>query len=154
MNAPELSPHAVPDGFRPLRTGGDFMHLNGPLYVRVDGDVVQLGFRVEERNCNPMGNCHGGMLATFADMLMPMSALRKNREIGNRFLPTISLQVDYLAPAPLGAWVQGEAEVLRTTRTMVFAQGLVKADGTPALRTSGVFKIGALWQGPAPGHKN
>ena len=39
------------------------------------------------------------------------------------FCPTISLQIEHLAPSPLGAWVQGEADVLSTTRTMVFAQG-------------------------------
>ena len=60
------------------------------------------------------------------------------------FLPTISLQVDYLGASPLGAWVQGEGEVLRTTRNMLFAQGLVTADGVPVLRVSGIFKMGAL----------
>jgi acyl-coenzyme A thioesterase PaaI-like protein len=58
-----------------------------------------------------------------------------------RFLPTISLQVDYLGPSPLGAWVQGEGEILRTTRNMLFAQGLVTADGAPVLRVSGIFKM-------------
>ena len=47
-------------------------------------------------------------------------------------------------PNPLGAWVQGEGDVLRTTRNMLFAQGLVTADGVPVLRVSGIFKMGAL----------
>ena len=59
-----------------------------------------------------------------------------------RFLPTINLQIDYLAAAPLGAWVQGEAQLLRTTRSLVFMQGLVQADGVSVARTSGIFKIG------------
>ncbi|CAG1019841.1 partial acyl-coenzyme A thioesterase 13, partial [Burkholderiaceae bacterium] len=83
---------------------------------------MQLGFRVEARHTNPLGICHGGMMASFCDMLLPMTAHRRVSEIAQRFLPTISLQIDYLAPSPLGAWVQGEAQVLRTTRTMVFAQ--------------------------------
>ena len=96
-----------------------------------------------------MGNCHGGMLATFCDMLIPISVHRLRPEIGRRFLPTIQLQVDYLAPAPLGAWVEGEVQVLRVTRTLVFAQGLVSANGEPALRTSGIFKIGPEFPGPS-----
>jgi uncharacterized protein (TIGR00369 family) len=132
-----------PEGFRPLPATGGFIEANGPLWLRHEGDEVWIGFRVEERHCNPMAICHGGMLATFADMVLPISVHRKAPEIGHRFLPTISLQVDYLAPAPLGSWVQGEAQVLRATRKMVFAQGLVSADGTPAVRISGVFKIGA-----------
>ena len=74
---------------------------------------------------------------------------RKSSEVGQRFLPTVSLQLDYLAPSPLGAWVQGEGQVLRVTRSMVFVQGLVSADGVPAVRCSGVFKIGPPF-GDAP----
>ena len=106
------------------------------------GDVVKLGFRVLEQHTNPMGNLHGGMMASFCDMLLPLSVHRKSDQVADRFLPTISLQIDYLAPAPLGAWVQGEAEPLRVTRSLVFAQGLVTADGEPCARVSGVFKIG------------
>lgn len=137
----------IPAGFRPLDLGQAFVGLNGPLYLRherpADGPpLVQLGFRVEKRHTNPMLNCHGGMLATFADMVLPLSIHRKSAEMRNQFLPTINLQLDYLSPAPLGAWVQGEAEVLRVTRSLVFAQGLISADGVPCLRMSGIFKIG------------
>jgi uncharacterized protein (TIGR00369 family) len=133
----------VPAGFVLLPVPGEFIHVNGPLYLRHEGDLVLLGFRVEPRHTNPMGICHGGMMASFCDMLLPISVHRKSREVGPRFLPTISLTIDYLAPAPVGAWVQGEAQVLRATRNMVFAQGLVTADGTPVARTSGIMKIGA-----------
>ena len=142
MNAAPNSPIEVPEGFRAREFGGGFMAVNGPLYARKTDAGVQLGFRVEERHCNPMRICHGGMMATFCDMLLPMTIHRKSKEVGLRFLPTISLQVDYLAPAELGAWVEGEADVLRTTRTLVFAQGLVSADGKPCARVSGIFKIG------------
>jgi hypothetical protein len=37
--------------------------------------------------------------------------------------------------------------VLRTTRTMVFAQGLVTADGVPVARASGIMKIGQPFGG-------
>ena len=134
--------HDVPPGYRPVDAGGGFIAANGPLYLFHDAGVVKLGFRVEARHCNPMGVCHGGMLASFCDMLLPLSVHRKSAEVGQRFLPTVSLQLDYLAPVPLGAWVEGECEVLKVTRTMVFAQGLVRADGATAVRCSGVFKIG------------
>lgn len=136
---------ALPAGFAPLAHGGDFIAAVGPLYLKHEGALVQLGFRVEQRHCNPLGICHGGMMASFCDMLLPISAHRKSAEIGNRFLPTISLQIDYLAASALGAWVQGEAEVLRTTRTLVFAQGLVSADGVPVARVSGIFKVGTVF---------
>ncbi|MEN9630323.1 MAG: hypothetical protein RJA10_3551 [Pseudomonadota bacterium] len=132
---------AVPAGFRLFRAEEGFIAANGPLYFRKDEGLFQMGFRVEPRHANPMGILHGGMMATFCDMLLPMSALWLGA-VGKRFLPTISLQIDYLGPSPVGAWVQGEGQVLRTTRTLVFAQGLVQADGAPVARVSGVFKIG------------
>ena len=140
----------IPAGFQPLDAGGPFMENNGPMYLLHQGDVVKFGFRVERRHVNPMNNLHGGMMASFCDMLLPLSAHRKEAAVGERFLPTISLQIDYLAPAPLDSWVEGEAQVLRTTRTLVFAQGLVHADGTPCARVSGVFKIGPAF-GQIPG---
>jgi uncharacterized protein (TIGR00369 family) len=132
----------VPSGFAPAPMGGGFIAANGPLYLFEQGPVVKLGFRVEPRHCNPMGICHGGMLASFCDMLLPISVHRKSAEVGLRFLPTVSLQLDYMAPAPLGAWVEGEADVLRVTRAMVFAQGIVRVDGVVAVRCSGLMKIG------------
>jgi uncharacterized protein (TIGR00369 family) len=132
----------APPGFEPLPIPGAFIAANGPLYIRHDANGVRMGFRVEERHTNPLAICHGGMMASFCDMLLPIVALRTRTEIGLRFLPTVSLQIDYLAPAALGAWVEGRAEVLRVTRTLVFAQGLVDADGEPAARASGILKIG------------
>ncbi|HEY0857142.1 MAG TPA: PaaI family thioesterase [Albitalea sp.] len=145
MSRPVSAP--APAGFAPMPAGGEFIAANGPIYLLHEGETVQLGFRVEARHTNPLGICHGGMMASFCDMLLPMTAHRRVSELSRRFLPTISLQIDYLAPSPLGAWVQGEAQVLRTTRTMVFAQGLVTADGVPVARASGIMKIGPPFSG-------
>ena len=140
----------IPEGFKLRRWGDGFIGVNGPLYLKKLNPGVLLGFRVEQRHCNPMGICHGGMIATFCDMLLPISAHYLSSDIGRRFLPTISLQVDYLAPSPLGAWVQGEAQLLRITRSLVFMQGLVSADGETVARVSGVFKLGPRFE-DAPG---
>lgn len=133
---------SIPEGFSPIRIGGEFVRLNGPFYTRRLGDQLLVGFRVESRHCNPRNICHGGMLASYADMLLPICVHHLDAALSHRFLPTINLQMDYLAPAPLGAWVQGEAQLLRKTRSIVFAQGVATADGVPCLRTSGIFKIG------------
>ncbi len=136
-------PDDIPEGFQPIKVGGSFIFHNGPLYGKWTGQRLLLGFRVEERHTNPLKICHGGMLATFADMLIPCASMYQF-DMERRFLPTISLQIDYMGAAALGAWVQGEADVLRTTRNMLFGQGLVSADGQTALRVSGIFKMGQL----------
>ena len=129
----------IPAGFKPRFFGDGFINANGPLYTRRSEAGRQMGFRVEPRHCNPMQICHGGM-----------TAMVLSKDLDGRFLPTITLQVDYLGPSPLGAWVQGEAQILRTTRSLVFMQGLVHADGAPVARVSGIFKIGAVFAGFQP----
>lgn len=147
MSSDSIATVNIPEGFKPRHLGEGFISSNGPLYTRRSDAGMQMGFRVEARHCNPMQICHGGMMATFCDMLLPMTAMALNKELNGRFLPTINLQVDYLGQSPLGAWVQGEAQILRTTRTMVFMQGLVQADGINVARVSGIFKIGAVFAG-------
>lgn len=141
----------VPDRFEPVHIGGEFATRNGPLYARWHDEHLQMGFRVGPGHVNPGKNCHGGMLAMFADILISTAA-QYQAEIPRQFLPTISLQMDFMAAAPLGAWVQGQAEILRVTRNLVFSQGLIHADGTLALRTSGVFKRGPLLAESASDH--
>jgi uncharacterized protein (TIGR00369 family) len=133
----------MPAGFSPLRLNMGLLQAVGPLYGKWADDRLVLGFRIETRHCNPGQVAHGGMLATFADMLLPIaSRFQSNAEMG--FLPTVNLTCDYLAPAPLGAWVEGRAEPVKTTRNLLFAQGLATADGQPVLRANGIFKITSM----------
>jgi uncharacterized protein (TIGR00369 family) len=144
MPAPAAAAPDIPEGFKARSFGGGFVGANGPLYLKkLDGGGLLLGFRVEPRHCNPMGILHGGMMATFCDMLLPISAHYLSADLARRFLPTIQLQVDYLGASRLGAWVQGQAQLLRSTRSLVFMQGLATADGDNVARVSGIFKIGA-----------
>jgi uncharacterized protein (TIGR00369 family) len=144
----------VPEGFAPIIVGGDFIAVNGPLYLRQVGDRVELGFRVEPRHTNGMAICHGGMMASFCDMLLPMVTRLVLPGLVNHFLPTVSLQVDYLGPSPLGAWVQGTAQALHRTGSLAFAQGLVHADDRLVARASGVFKISRRLRDPAAAHRS
>ena len=144
MNAPFASlarDLQVPAGWRPFTMQGEgFLGHNGPLWLKIEGERLALGMRVEERHCNPGMICHGGMMSTFADMYLALGA---NYEASlARMLPTITLNTDFLAPAPLGCWLEGRGEILRRTRRMVFVQGLSTVDGAPVARSSGVFKIG------------
>lgn len=130
----------VPEGFRPLNFSMGFIEQSGPLYGKWDGTHLLLGFRVEMRHCNPGQVAHGGMMATYADMLLPMaSRFQSQKDMG--FMPTVSLTCDYLAPAKLGTWVEGRAEPVRITKNLLFAQGTATADGEPCLRTNGIFRV-------------
>jgi uncharacterized protein (TIGR00369 family) len=145
MNAPP----APPPGFveLPLLSATEFTAICGPLWIRAEGNKMIGGFRVEPRHCNPAGNCHGGMLATFSDVHMAMAA-QFELELATLILPTISLTLDYLAPTLNGAWVEAVPEIVKVTRGMVFTNEILTVDGQPVARASGIFKIPSNKTGP------
>ena len=89
----------------------------GNLYVKRGEkgtrDEFVMGFRVHPHMCNPAGGLHGGMMMTVADLVGGMGAgtlagLRK-------FLPTVNMTFDFVAPARAGDWVEGRAELVAGT---------------------------------------
>ncbi len=129
---------SLPADFRPIRIPGGFVGVNGPLHGRLQDGCLHLGFRVEERHLNAAKMCHGGMLMMVADLQLAIAAVVQSG-VGP-FLPTINLSVDFVTAAYAGDWVQGQTEVVKTTRSLTFAQGSLMIDGKPILRASGIFK--------------
>ncbi len=131
----------IPEGFRPLKmVDNGFIEMCGPLYGRwlEEDKQFTMGLRVERRHCNPGNACHGGMLATMADMTL---LLGTNLQLGlGRYLLTINLATDYIAQAPLGSWVEGRTQVLRAGRNLIFSQGMLTIDDTVVCRINGLFK--------------
>ena len=117
---------------------------NGPVYAKREHTQEQeklvLGILVEERHCSSTGLCHGGMLMSMADLILTIGV---NVQAGlSRFLPTISVTCDFIGPAPKGEWLEARVDVLRVTRNLVFAQGMLAlAGGAPVARLSGILKI-------------
>ena len=95
-------------------------------------------FRVERHHCNPVGTCHGGALATFADS--QLLAMPGHTGDPTRHTPTVSLSMDFLAPAQLGQWVTLKLELLRTTRTLIFTQAVLRTVDGAVARSSAVYR--------------
>ena len=132
----------IPAGFQALSfPPSRFVEANGPIYGRRGADGFVMGLLVLPHHCNAAGVCHGGMLATLADMLLTVGSNIQSGQ--SRFLPTVSMTCDYLAPVPEGAWVEGRVQVLRATRNLLFASGLLEVGGEAVLRASGVMKLAA-----------
>jgi uncharacterized protein (TIGR00369 family) len=124
----------VPQGFEPLVLDCGLNDAFGQAYINLAQHKI--GFRVGPQHLNPVGGCHGGAMATFADM--QISAVGPEAYDAHR--ATISLTVDYLAPVALGAWVEAEVACPKTTRTLVFTQAIITADGEPVARTTGIYR--------------
>lgn len=97
-----------------------------------------MAFRVAPNHVNPVGGCHGGAMATFADA--QIVAVYDASGTADQHTPTINLSMDYLAPAPLGAWVEAEVRLIRKTRTLIFTQAIISTGGEPIARTSAIYR--------------
>ena len=96
----------------------------------------------EGRHLNPGGRCHGGVLAAFCDVHLAFAILFDTPTLATTIVPTVSLNIDYLAGVGDGAWVEAVGGTIAVTRNLAFAQAIVTADGVPAVRASGTYKVG------------
>jgi uncharacterized protein (TIGR00369 family) len=89
--------------------------------------------------CNPAGGLHGGMMMTVADLVGTMGG---GTVVGLRkFLPTVSMTFDFVAPAKVGDWVEGRCEVVRQTRSLLFTNIYLTVGEEKILRASSIAKI-------------
>lgn len=127
----------VPKGFDHLSRGGGFAETFGAVYV--NRAKRSLAFRVAPTHLNPVNVCNGGALATFADMQIA-AVISAGPGTVERHQPTISLHIDYLAPAPLGAWIEAAVTLAKATRTLIFTQALLSADGEVVARSNAIYR--------------
>jgi len=58
-----------------------------------------------------------------------------------KFLPTVSMTCDFVAPARLGDWVEGRPELVRQTRSLLFTNIYLTVGEEKILRASAIAKI-------------
>lgn len=133
-------PDDPPEGYEPLPTGPGFNCYFGPLYGKVIDGKLRLGMRIGKRHVNPHDTCHGGILASFADMQLYVSQ-QQEPDLRYRLMPTINMTLDYIAPVVLGNWLEGHTTLLRATRSTLFQQTLAMVEERPVFRSSCVYRI-------------
>jgi uncharacterized protein (TIGR00369 family) len=115
---------------------GNLYVKRGPKGTR---DEFVLAFRVHQHMCNPAAGLHGGMMMTVADLVGTMGG---STLVGLRkFLPTVSMSFDFVAPARVGDWVEGRCELVRQTRSLLFTNIYLTVGEEKILRASQVAKI-------------
>ncbi len=135
----KIDDQQVPEGFSLFSPPEGFANLVGPLYIAMKGDVPTIGFRVEERHCNPAMICHGGMMMTVMDMAVGMGVVFSSGT--KKFVPSVNLTFDFLKPAPLGAWLESKIDFTEPRRSMGFASGYLMGPDGPVMRANGICKI-------------
>lgn len=98
------------------------------LDAQTEAGTVRIGFEGKPEFSNPAGFVQGGILTAMLDDTMGPAVFIKT---DGRFYPsTISLTVNFLAPAEVGSIV-AEARVVQLGKAVAFMEGrLVNAAGT------------------------
>jgi acyl-coenzyme A thioesterase 13 len=127
----------IPEGFQKIARLSPFNALVGPLYERRDGDAVSIGLAIEAKHTNSRGVCHGGVLATLADLALGYAMLARSGDKGS--FVTAHLAVDYAGAARLGEWIESKVEIQHVGARLAFANCYLLSDAKPIVRASAIF---------------
>ncbi|HEX7777420.1 MAG TPA: PaaI family thioesterase [Parvibaculum sp.] len=131
-----------PPGYEPHSRKSPVTAPWEPLYARHGDDAIDIGFRLAEPHCNSRGLLHGGVIAALADNAMGLCyGIAYEKAFGVRAAAvTVSLNVDYVASASIGQWIEVKPHVVKAGRSMGFIGALVTADGVTIARASATFR--------------
>ena len=131
--------NAVPEGWRQIPRLSPFNALVGPLYERRGAGELSIGLRIEEKHVNSRGICHGGALATLADLALgyAMQSHLEGEKAGG--FVTVQLSIDYAGSAKIGDWIESDVRIQRIGARLAFADCYLVADGVRIVRASAIF---------------
>jgi len=117
----------------------------GDLLVRQEGErAVRLRMlNTERRHGNLHENVHGGVILALADIAM-FAAIAQ--ETGNDLANSVTLDLNcqFIGSARIGEPIDAVAEILRETRRLVFARGLVQQGDALVASFSGTLRKPAI----------
>ena len=102
----------------------------------VDGTIT-FAFLADARHRNTAGTVHGGMLMTFADFALCLTATWD--QPGEKCV-TVSCNSEFVAPGRPGDLIEASGEVVRRTKSLTFVRGQVYADDRILLNYSAIVK--------------
>ena len=127
----------LPSGYSLIENRSDFGNLIGPIYSIEENNEEIFGFRAEDKHINIGGYVHGGMLSSFADIVMGQFANRNY----NNLTVTINMSVDFLNLAKKGDWVNGISKLMKEDKKFVFLEVEIYVKTKIILFGTGVFKV-------------
>jgi len=137
-------------GFDPAAQGWEpvwsdnFIGTVGPIWRRPDSEPAEHGRRrfgllAETRHLNINGVVHGGMMMSFADQALGLTARSVN--VGHR-QATAQLDTHFLSAVQEGEFVEADCRVSRATKSLLFMAGDFTVGDRPVASAHGVWKIG------------
>jgi uncharacterized protein (TIGR00369 family) len=129
----------IPSGFQRHFRQSPLTDPWEPIYSKRTDEAVIIGLRLDAPHTNSRGLAHGGLITSLADNAMGLSCGVKLGDSSR--LVTASLSIDFIGSAQVGQWLQVDSQVIKTGRTLCFAQCFVTADGARCARASATFSV-------------
>ena len=123
-------------GWEPYTDGG-FIGLVGPFWTRTEGETHLFAFTAAQKHHNRRGVVQGGMLMTFADRALGMTAWYANERQPQA---TVQLDVHFIDAVQIGEFVEASCRVVRRTRSMVFMSAELVVGTRVVATANGVWK--------------
>ena len=102
----------------------------------VDMSTLRYCIEIADRHCNAFGVMHGGAMMTFMDSQV---LLFQATECRGLHTPTISMNVDFLAPPGSGDWLVAAVDHVKTTRTMIVTRALVRVGDRVVAQSTAIY---------------
>lgn len=128
----------APEGWMLQRHLETFSGEAGPFYYRAIGGPPGVGFFSEPRHGNLQNIVHGGALLTLADMALFDICFRAQKATFPAV--TASLTSEFLAPAPIGVFIEADGEMMKGGKSLCFCRGVIRAEGRAVMSFAGILK--------------
>lgn len=120
------------------QSDGFCQHI-GPFYERTQNGEVTRALTIDNRHLNPEGVVNGGVVLSFMDYVIYRAI---GDEIGHEIkFATINLNSNFLAAAKFGNTLLGHGKIVRKTRSVIFAEGLIETSDRQLMTATGIWKL-------------
>ena len=117
---------------------GFMKHLGGLELKQIRDTQYEFIVEVKEMHLNTGKIAHGGFLSTIADTGMGTAA---HKIAGDRRCVTINLDMKFISAGQLGDKLEGNVNILKKTKTLVFINCEISNDKDIVVSASGTWKI-------------
>lgn len=128
---------SLPSDYQVYEYDDPFEDHVGPLGYKVVDGTITFAFLADARHRNTAGTVHGGMLMTFADFALCLTATWD--QPGEKCV-TVSCNSEFVAPGRPGDLIEASGEVVRRTKSLTFVRGQVYTDDRILLNYSAIVK--------------
>ncbi|MGY6249460.1 PaaI family thioesterase [Bosea thiooxidans] len=125
------------EGWEPYVDDG-FIGLVGPFWQRRRDEILEFGFVSQPKHENRRGVTQGGMLMTFADRAMGMTAWFQN---GCEPQATVQLSYQFIGAVQIGDFVMARAKVQHISRSLIFIEATLCVGERIIGSAQGVWKV-------------